>query len=149
MIARPSFRAGGLGAWFPIVALLVGVAIGILAALDPVLALTATVAIVAVPAAVLKPKLILYLVVITVFTEFLTVGGITVGRLVAPLALVAVIAELAQSPKQVRHGGMVLTFVFAYALIAGASLLWTKNASGTLDPSEIFESFCGSSRPAR
>src|SRR2546426_11515794 len=75
-------------------ACLAAVAIGVLGSISPKLGIGAFVAMIAVPAAVLKPKLIAYLLVVSVFAEAVTVAGVTVDRLVAPLALIAIISPV-------------------------------------------------------
>jgi O-antigen ligase len=108
-------------------------AIGVLAAVSPSLAAAAVVALVAVPAAVLKPKLIAHLLIATVFLEATTIGGVTVARLAAPFALIAVISQLAHAQVWLRRATPTLPLVAAYAGLAIASLAWTVSFEGTLD----------------
>lgn len=120
------------GTGFMLLAATIGVVVGILSAKDPPIAVAVCLVAVAAPAAILKPKLVLYGLTVTVFTEFLTVGGVTVGRFAVPLALVAVIAELGQAPARLREGGLILAFAAAYTLLAVASLFWTRSSIGTV-----------------
>src|SRR5437870_11360286 len=83
------FLAGAIG---------VATAIGVLAVVSPILAIAATVGGIAVPAAVLRPKLVAHLLVVTIYAEALAIGGVTVGRLAAPLALIAVASQLVNAP---------------------------------------------------
>jgi O-antigen ligase len=107
--------------------------IGILSAISPSIAAAAVVAVVALPAAVLKPKLIAHLLIATVFLEATAIGGVTVARLAAPLALIAVISQLAHQPVRMRQMIPTLPLVAAYVGLAVASLAWTVSFVGTLD----------------
>jgi len=120
------------GSGFILLAATIGLLVGILSAKDPPIAVGVCLAAVAVPAAILKPKLVLYGLTVTVLTEFLTVGGVTIGRLAAPLALIALIAELGQASARLREGGLILAFATGYTLLAVASLFWTRSPIGTL-----------------
>jgi hypothetical protein len=134
MLERSRQRAARAGPPVGLVAFAVLVAsiVGVLTALSPSAAVAVAVGAIVVPAAMLRPKLVIYVLVATVFTEFLAVGGLTVGRLVAPIAVIAVIAESVHAPVHLRGGGRVLAFVLGYAFVALASLLWTESSTGTL-----------------
>src|SRR6266536_281157 len=72
--------------------------IGLVAARAPAFAVAGFVALLAIPAAVVRPRLVSHLLVISIFAEGLNLGGVTVGRLLAPLALVATISQLISAP---------------------------------------------------
>ena len=110
------------GALFVAGAIAVASAIGVLAVVSPVLAVAATVGGVAVPAAVLRPKLVVHLLVVSIYAEALAIGGVTVGRLVAPLALIAVGSQLVNAPVRLSGARPTLWFVGAYASVAVVSL---------------------------
>jgi O-antigen ligase len=108
-------------------------AVGLLAALGPMLAVAGLVGMVAVPAAIVKPKAIAHLLVVTIFAEAVTVGGVTVGRLAAPLAVIAVVSQVTGTPVRLRGARPILALVGGYAMIALASLFWTVSVSGTVN----------------
>src|SRR5437870_8010439 len=113
------------GALFVAGAIAVAAAIGVLAVVSPILAIAAAVGGIAVPAAVLRPKLVVHLLVVSIFAEALAIGGVTVGRLVAPLALIAVGSQLVNAPARLTGARATLWFVGGYAAMALVSLLWT------------------------
>jgi putative inorganic carbon (hco3(-)) transporter len=121
------------GPLFAGVALCVAAGVGVLVPISPVLALAALVAIVAVPAAVIRPSLIPHILIVTIAAAAVTVGGVTVGRLAAPLALVAVISQLFIAPLRLREDRLTLTLVAGYALLAVTSIAWTASLGTTLD----------------
>jgi O-antigen ligase len=107
-------------------------AIGALVPFSPTLAVAALIAVIAAPAAVIRPRLIPHVLVVTVFAEAVTIGGVTIGRLAAPLALVAVISQALVAPLRLRHAGLTVAFVIGYSLLAVASLAWSVNAGATV-----------------
>jgi O-antigen ligase len=107
--------------------------VGVLAAHDPVLAVASLAVMVALPVAVLKPSLVLYPLVLSIFAEAVTVGGTTLGRLTAPLALVAVVAQVLQSPVRLRRAALPMVLIGGYALLALASLAWTVSVPETVE----------------
>lgn len=111
----------------------VALGIGVLAARDPVLGVAGVAALVAVPLSVLRPRLITSILVFSIFAEAVTVGGTTVGRLTAPLALVAVISQVLQAPARLRDATGSLAMIGCYVLLAITSLMWTVNVPATLD----------------
>jgi putative inorganic carbon (HCO3(-)) transporter len=113
-------------------AVLVAAVIGGLIAFSPALAIGALVALVAAPAAVIRPRLIPHVLVLTMFAEAVTIGGVTIGRLAAPLALVAVISNAFASQLRLRDARLTLAFVSGYSLLALASIAWTVNFGSTL-----------------
>lgn len=115
------------------VALAGAAASGLLAAYRTELGVAAAVALIAVPASVLYPKLVVHVLLVATFANTLTLGGVTVGRLVAPLALLAIVTSIARSPVRTRWSRGTLFSVFAYATIAVASLVWTQSTPGTVE----------------
>jgi O-antigen ligase len=120
------------GALLAALACLAAVGIGVLGSISPEFGIGAFVAMVAVPAAVLKPKLIAYLLIVSVFAEAVTVAGVTVDRLVAPLALIAVISHVLNVPVRLEKAKPTLTIVGAYLGLAVASMAWTVSQAGTI-----------------
>jgi O-antigen ligase len=135
MADRPlQLRSGtGFNVAFLASAVIVAAAVGALVPFKPTLAVAALVAVVAVPAAVIRPRLIPHVLVVAIFAEAITIGGVTIGRLVAPLALVAVISQAFAAPLRLRGTGLTLGFVVAYAMLALASLTWTVDAGATVE----------------
>lgn len=113
----------------------VGVAtvVGALVPVSPILALGALVALIVAPAAVVMPRLLPHILIVTIFAGAVTIGGVTVGRLAAPLALVAVISEAFASPLRLRDARGTLGLVTAYAVLAVASMAWTVSVEATLN----------------
>lgn len=107
--------------------------VGMLAAVNAGVAAAAVVALVVAPAAVVWPKLVVHLLIATVFLEATTIGGVTVSRLAAPVGLIAVVSELARRPLRLRRSTPTLPLVAAYVGFAAMSLAWTLSVSGTLD----------------
>lgn len=113
-------------------ALVLAAAVGAVVPFSPTLAVAALIALVAAPAAVIRPRLIPHVLVVAIFAEAITIGGVSVGRLVAPLALVAAISQTFAAPTRLRGARLTLGFVVAYAFLALASLAWTVNVGGTI-----------------
>jgi O-antigen ligase len=118
---------------FAVAALGLAAVIGVLVPTSPILATGALVALVAAPAAVVRPRLIPYVLIVTIAAAAVTIGGVTVGRLAAPLALVAVISQSFAAPLRVRDARLTVGLVTAYGLLAVASVAWTVNLGVTLD----------------
>jgi O-antigen ligase len=114
-------------------ALLGAAASGLLAAHQTELGVAAAVALVALPMSVLYPKLVVHVLLVATFANTITLGGVTVGRLVAPLALVAVVTTIVRSPVRTRWSRATMAWVVAYCTIAICSLLWTHSTAGSID----------------
>ena len=87
---------------------------------------------IAVPAAVLRPKLIAFLLVVSIFGEIVTIGGIAIGRVAVPLGLIAATSQFLGTPTKLRDSGLTVSVVIGYALLALASLSWSVSPSHTL-----------------
>ncbi len=96
MIARPvSTRPRQTGATAVLVAAVVAaVGMGLLSAVSPTLAIGGLVAVVAVPAAIARPKVLAYALAAAVPAESLVVGGVAIGRLLGPIAVIAIVARV-------------------------------------------------------
>lgn len=105
--------------------------VGLAAAARAELGVAAAVAFAAVPAAIVRPKLIAHLLVVAAVAESVTVAGVSVGRLAAPVGLVAVVAATLTAPLSLRAGGAVVRGALLYAFIALASLAWTIDPGAT------------------
>jgi putative inorganic carbon (hco3(-)) transporter len=105
-------------------------AIGFTAAADMRLAIALTAAVVLGLVLILKPSLLLPTLVAAVYVEVVSVGGFGVVQLLAPFALLALIAAASQAGTEIR-AGPPLVWAFAYAAWALASGLWTVSLGGT------------------
>lgn len=126
-------RAGNPRLFIWTVAFLGAAGSGLLAAYQTELGVAAAIALIALPMSVLYPKLVVHVLLVATFANTLTLGGVTVGRLVAPLALLAVVTSIARSPVSTRWSRTTLVSVFAYATIAVSSLFWTQSTPGTIE----------------
>lgn len=105
---------------------LVAILIGVLASFEPAFAVGALVTATFGVVALLRPAIVLVALTATIYLESIAFAGVTVGRLVAPLALLIVLAEVARGRARVlplRPGGWVV----AYVLWVFASALWTSD----------------------
>jgi O-antigen ligase len=84
-----------------------------------------------VAATVVRPTSILAILILSVFLEVITLGGVTISRLIAPVALLVVLIELLRGGAVV-HSGAQLYWALAYSTLALASGLWTVSTSHTL-----------------
>ena len=81
-------------------------------------------------AVALSPTAILPILIATVFVEMIAVGGVRITRLVAPLAMLVLLAAASRRGTQLRPAAP-LFWACGYALWALASGLWTESAGGT------------------
>ena len=78
----------------------------------------------------LSPSAILPILVVTTFVEMISVGGVRVTRLVAPLAMLVVLAAASRRGTKLR-AAPPLFWALGYSLWALASGMWTVSSSGT------------------
>jgi O-antigen ligase len=78
---------------------------------------------------VLRPELVPLLLLATVFAESLSIGGLAISRLAAPLALLVLAVHFIRHRSVRLPDGPVLWAVGAYVAWAAASVLWTVNPS--------------------
>lgn len=121
------------GVAFAAAALGLALVIGALVPVSPTLAIGALVAAIVAPTAVVRPRLIPHMLIVTIAAAAVTIGGVTVGRLAAPIALVAVMSQAFAAPVRLQGARLTLGMVTAYALLAVASAAWTVNLGVTLD----------------
>ena len=81
-------------------------------------------------AVALSPTAILPILIATVFVEMVAIGGVRITRLVAPFAMLVLLAAASRRGTQLRPAAP-LFWASGYALWALASGLWTVNAVGT------------------
>lgn len=77
-----------------------------------------------------KPDRLLPLAVLTVFLESVTLGGLAITRMLAPVMLLVVAAELLRGTARIQVGPP-LAWACLYLAWALASGLWTESAEGT------------------
>src|SRR5438445_4271690 len=114
-------------------ALASAIVVGALAAWDARVAAAVCAGVIAIPVAIVKPRLVVYLLLLTIFASAFTVGGVTLNRLAAPLAVIAVISVLLQSRPRVQFSRLTLVAITGYAMLALASLAWTVNVGATVN----------------
>ena len=129
-LAQPRSRPGALG-WIA-AGVLAGGTVGIATAVEPLLG----VAVLLLPALgwlFARPELLPPVLVVTVFAESLEIGGLTISRLAAPLALAILLARLVTRGFTPFPRREVLWTVTAYVAFAFASALWTVNLDDSFD----------------
>jgi O-antigen ligase len=107
-----------------------GLGVGAAATLDLAIALPAAFALALAPLLLLYPATLVPLIVVVLYVQATTLSGVTIDRLIAPVALFVVVAALLRGGAFVR-GGNPLGWVVAYSLWALASTLWTVHLGET------------------
>jgi len=116
---------------WPAVAVTAGLAVGVAATFDLTTAIVLAAALALAPLVVLFPFWLTPLLIVTVFAQVLSVGGVTISRIIAPLALFVLLVALHRGGYVLRKGSP-LGWVCAYALWALASGLWTVHLGDTI-----------------
>ena len=80
------------------------VALGAATAVSPLAGVGIAIMIGVAVATVLRPASILVILMLSVFVEIISVGGVTISRLIAPVALLVVLFELARGGAKLRPG---------------------------------------------
>jgi O-antigen ligase len=124
-----AFRRGPilLAGLASVAALILGTAVTI----NPTDAILIALAAALVPMIALRPAVLLPLLVATVFLGVVAVGGITIGRIIAPIAAFVALAALARGTTSLPLKAP-LGWACAFALWALASGFWTVNIGGTV-----------------
>jgi O-antigen ligase len=120
----------GTGVAWPVAGATLAAAIGLTAAANLKIALAATVALIFAAAILVQPWLLLPALVASVFVEVVSVGGISIGRLIAPIALLVVLAASTRPESRIR-GESPFVWATLYGIWALASGLWSVSLSGT------------------
>jgi O-antigen ligase len=123
-------RPSGTPIQWTVFAVLSGVAIGVASTIGAIVAVGVVVAIVIALIAAMRPESILAILSISIFLELVSLGGVSISRLIAPVALLIVLIELIRGGASVRMGAP-LAWVIGYSLWAMASGLWTVSLAGT------------------
>jgi O-antigen ligase len=126
-IERSSAEAVGWAA----VGLCAATFLGIATAVNPRAGTLFALALAALVSIALRPGLILPLLGASIFVEDLAVGGITISRILAPLAL-GVLLAAAMGRRLTIGATSPLRWIGAYTLWALASLAWTISTSDTV-----------------
>jgi O-antigen ligase len=105
-------------------------AVGLVGAVDLKVALAVTVALVLTAAILVQPSWLLPALVASVFVEVVTVGGVPISRLLAPVVLLVVLAASTRPESRIR-GEAPLVWAALYGIWALASGLWTVSIGGT------------------
>ena len=108
-----------------------GLLIGATLALSSTLGIGLAILIAVSIAAVLRRTLILGVMIAAVFLELVEIGGVAVTRLVAPIALLVVLAAAVRPATAIRWSAP-LAWAFGYSVWALASGLWTESVDGTV-----------------
>jgi putative inorganic carbon (hco3(-)) transporter len=107
-------------------ALALGVAVGV----DVRIALALAIALILGLVLVIRPTVLLPVLVASIFVEVVSLGGVTISRLLAPLALLAMFFASTRPGFQLR-ASPPLFWATAYGLWALASGLWSVRLDGT------------------
>jgi O-antigen ligase len=107
-----------------------GSSLGVAATLGPTVAIALLVAALLGLVIAWRPSTILPAMIVSVFVEIVSVGGVSVTRIVAPVALIVLLLALTQNTARIRFGAP-LAWAGAYTLWAVASSLWTINLADT------------------
>jgi len=108
----------------------VGALLGVATAVNSSVGLGLAILVAVVVAILLRPSSLLLILVASVFMELITIGNLTITRVIAPVALFVVIAAAVRKGTQIRPAAP-LFWAGAYALWALASGLWTVSPAGT------------------
>lgn len=109
------------------------IAVGLLAARSPLIAVLAGAGVALLLGVVLRPELMVHVLVIVIYAGTVKISGVTIGRITAPLAVLAILVQLSTSWPKWRANKSTLLVVGAYALLAVASLAWTVDLMGSMD----------------
>ena len=121
---------GGRGVGWPVAGAALAAAIGLAAAANLKIALAVTVALILAGAILLQPSMLLPALVASVFVEVVSVGGIPISRVIAPITLLVVLAASTRPESRIR-GESPFVWATLYGIWALASGLWTVSVSGT------------------
>ena len=127
--ALPQATSQRLAIWG--LSLLSAVALGLATTVSVKAGFAIAILIAFVAAMVLRPSSILVILTVSVYLEVITLSGVTLSRLIAPIALLVVLFQIVRGEAFVRTGPQVL-WIFLYSTLALASGLWTVSTFYTL-----------------
>ncbi len=105
--------------------------VGVLATIDAKYAIAAAVGTGGLVLLGMRQDFVLPVLIASVFVEVVSVGGVPISRLAAPLALLVILGAVSTDRVRLAAAGP-LPWVTAYAFWATASLLWTEDMSSTV-----------------
>jgi O-antigen ligase len=123
--------SGPLTLWVAIAAG-AGIAIGAAASLSTTGAIALATAIALLIWVIPRPPIVLVVLIASVFVQVITVGGVTIARICAPIALLVLVIALVRRTATLQPAAP-LGWAAAYALWALASGLWTTHLDSTLN----------------
>jgi O-antigen ligase len=129
--ARVPDSAALTRAVWPVVAAASGLAVGVTTTFDWATAIVLAATLALAPLVVLFPPLLLPVLVATVFAQVVSVSGVAISRVIAPLALFVVLVALSRGGYVLRASAP-LGWVCAYSVWALASGLWTVHLGDTV-----------------
>lgn len=118
-------------AW-ALLAIVLGIAIGALSAVGPAALIPLAVAVVVPATVLLWGATMTDVLIASIFLEVLSFGGLTLSRLLAPVALVVVTLALIKGRVSFRPGPLIVPMT-AYVLWAIASGIWSVSLPHTLE----------------
>ena len=127
----PATRLGGRA--FAAIAVVLAAGVGLATAEDPRLGAAACLALIALPVALVRPRYVPPVLVVSVFAASMELGTVTVGRLVAPLGMLAVIVYVLQRPITLKNSTGLIATGAGYVVLAFASLMWSVEPRATID----------------
>ncbi len=128
--ARPRPAAGSPAGWMGL-SISLALVLGLAAASNTRAAAALAILTALAAATALKRSSIVIVLMLSVFLETLSLGGVTASRLIAPLALLVLIFEWLRGNAVLRPGPQLIPVV-AYSCWALASTLWTNDSAGTI-----------------
>jgi O-antigen ligase len=132
VLAQPRLLGGGLyRARWVFVAGAAAVTLGLASSQNLTAGIAVAIVLAVVAATVVQPTSILAILILSVFLEVITFGGVTISRLIAPVALLVLLVELLRGGASLLRGPQ-LSCAIAYSMLAVASGLWTVSTSHTI-----------------
>lgn len=107
-----------------------GVMVGLAAAVSVTAAIALTAAIGLLVWVIPRPPIVLVVLIASVFVQVITVGGVTIARISAPIALLTLVVAIVRRRASVPFAAP-LGWTVAYALWAIASTLWSTHLGST------------------
>ena len=111
----------------------IAAAVGLATAIDYRLGVAACLAFIALPLALTRPQYIPPILVVSIYGASLDLGSVTVGRLIAPLGVLAVVVHILQTPISLQNSRGLILLGGGYIILAFASLMWSVDPMTTMD----------------
>jgi len=123
-------RLGARGLRFYAVAAIGGAVLGSVGVFSLRISIALLVAAVVLPLFLVRVEVLLVALALSVFVEVISVGGLTVTRISAPIAFLVIVIAIARGALRLRWGAP-LTWATLYSAWACASLFWTTAPAAT------------------